>query len=217
MIGIGIWSSGQTCIGGALLWQALADPAIGSGTEGVREMDDHISTAELQPLTLHALSVADGILALCPLPGAGGDYVGDMDHIHDWQPGLVISMTTAVEHLQAGAEGLGQDFQAMGSRWHHLPLPDFSAPNTAMLEQWEEVSALARQALRGGGRVLVHCKGGCGRSGMVVLRLMIEAGELPTKALHRLRQVRPCAVETEAQMQWAMAAHPLELEGPAQA
>ncbi len=171
-------------------------------------MDDHVSTAEVRPLTLHALSVADGILALCPLPGAGGDYVGDMDHIHDWQPGLVISMTTAVEHLEAGAEGLGQDFQAMGSRWHHLPLPDFSAPNTAMLEHWGEVSALALQALRGGGRVLVHCKGGCGRSGMVVLRLMIEAGEMPAKALRRLRTQRPCAVETEAQMQWAMAADP---------
>jgi len=169
-------------------------------------MNDHLADQSVRSLTLHALSVADGILALCPLPGSGGDYRGDMDHLHDWQPGLVISMTTEAEHVGAGAAPLGQDFQAMGSRWIHLPLPDFSAPTKAMLAQWPEVSALALQALRGGGRVLVHCKGGCGRSGMVVLRLMIEAGEDPDKALRRLRAVRACAVETEEQMTWALAA-----------
>ncbi|OIQ38487.1 MAG: protein phosphatase [Roseobacter sp. MedPE-SWde] len=167
-------------------------------------MDDHLTGPAPRPLTLHALSVQDGILALCPLPGSGGDYKGDMDHLHDWQPGLVISMTTEVEHVSVGAATLGQDFQAMGCRWIHLPLPDFSAPTKDMLRQWPEVSALALQALRGGGRVLVHCKGGCGRSGMVVLRLMIEAGEAPDTALRRLRAVRACAVETDDQMSWAV-------------
>ena len=38
---------------------------------------------------------------------------------------------------------------------------------------------------------------------MVVLRLMMECGERPAAALARLRAVRPCAVETQAQMAWA--------------
>ena len=167
-------------------------------------MDDEISCRDVTPLTLHALSVGEGILALCPLPGAGGDFQGDMAHLHDWQPGLVISMTTDVEHLAAGAASLGQDIQAMGCRWQHLPVPDYAPPTQDMLNQWPGISTLARQALRGGGRVLVHCRGGCGRSGMVVLRLMIEAGEPPDQALQRLRAVRPCAVETEPQMHWAV-------------
>ena len=45
--------------------------------------------------------------------------------------------------------------------------------------------------------------GGCGRSGMAVLRLMIEAGEDAETALARLRTIRPCAIETDAQMAWA--------------
>ena len=74
-------------------------------------------------------------------------------------------------------------------------------------EERAEIAIFAGgDALRGGGRVLVHCRGGCGRSGMVALRLMIEAGEAPDEALSRLRSVRPCAVETKAQMGWAMAA-----------
>jgi hypothetical protein len=38
---------------------------------------------------------------------------------------------------------------------------------------------------------------------MIILRLMIAAGEGPDAALARLRKTRPCAVETDAQMAWA--------------
>ncbi len=40
---------------------------------------------------------------------------------------------------------------------------------------------------------------------MALLRLMVEAGEDPGAALSRLRAVRPCAVETAAQFDWAAA------------
>ncbi|SMY06745.1 hypothetical protein LOM8899_00875 [Flavimaricola marinus] len=62
---------------------------------------------------------------------------------------------------------------------------------------------MVRGLLGQGGKVLVHCFGGCGRSGMAVLRLMIEAGEDGATALTRLQELRPCAVETEAQRVWA--------------
>ena len=38
---------------------------------------------------------------------------------------------------------------------------------------------------------------------MIVLRIMIEFGEDPEEALERLRKIRPCAVETKAQENWA--------------
>lgn len=166
-------------------------------------MQSEESRQESAALVIHALSVADGILALCPLPGAGGNYRGDLDHIHDWQPGLVISMTTEAEQVAAGGMTLGTDIQSMASRWVHLPVPDYGVPPADVLLKWPSVSHMARKALVGGGRVLVHCRGGCGRSGMVVLRLMIECGERPELALDRLRALRPCAVETPEQLQWA--------------
>ncbi|MBY6058439.1 dual specificity protein phosphatase family protein [Leisingera daeponensis] len=154
-------------------------------------------------LTIHALSAGGGILALCRLPGGGGDYRSDLIQIYQWKPGLVISMTTEAEHAAAGVPRLGVDIQSMACRWLHLPVPDFQAPPPAVTAKWAAASQSARQALAGGGRVLVHCKGGCGRSGMAVLRLMIECGEDPAQALARLRAVRPCAVETDEQLAWA--------------
>ncbi|ABF62900.1 protein-tyrosine phosphatase family protein [Ruegeria sp. TM1040] len=168
-----------------------------------------VSATKLQPqqaeptLSLHALSVGDGILALSRAPGAGGDYAADLRLIHEWRPSMVISMTTRVEHVILGVETLGTDIQGLGSRWFHMPVEDYQTPTKDLEDHWHQVSALARQALSGGGRVLVHCRGGCGRSGMAVLRLMIESGEPPDAALARLRALRPCAVETDAQMAWA--------------
>jgi hypothetical protein len=152
---------------------------------------------------IHALPLSGGILAIAPLPGRGGQYDQDLEHIRDWKPALVISMTTEAEMAAAGAEDLGPDMQDAGTRWAHLPVADFGVPGPELEEDWHATSRSALAALQGGGRVLIHCRGGCGRSGMVALRLMIEAGEDPRDALTRLRSIRPCAVETDAQMDWA--------------
>lgn len=152
---------------------------------------------------IYALPVSEGILALSPLPGRYGDYRADLDHVRDWLPAIVISMTTLAEMVACDAGDMGNDIQSMGTRWMHVPVTDFGAPTSEVEERWHTAAKAALDALVGGGRVLVHCNGGCGRSGMAMLRLMIEAGETPDAALARLRVVRPCAVETDAQMQWA--------------
>ncbi|MDU8912796.1 protein phosphatase [Aestuariicoccus sp. MJ-SS9] len=157
-------------------------------------------------MIMHALPVGGGILALSPLPGVGGDYAGDLRQVAEWRPALVLSLVTEVELVAHGAHRLGADIQDSGTRWAHLPVEDFGVPDAAFAEAWPGWSEQARRALLGAGRVLVHCRGGCGRSGMVALRLMIEAGEAPDESLARLRGVRDCAIETDAQMQWAMAA-----------
>lgn len=155
--------------------------------------------------TIHDLAVGGGRLGLCRLPGRGASYDVDFSRILDWQPDLVLSMTTLPEMAGTGAAHLGEDLARNGIGWRHLPIVDFGAPGQGVVAAWPEVSALAAGILSSGGGVLAHCYGGCGRSGMAVLRLMVEAGEDAQAALIRLRAVRPCAVETEAQLAWASA------------
>ncbi|MFA8387719.1 MAG: dual specificity protein phosphatase family protein [Pelagibaca sp.] len=157
-------------------------------------------------MIVYAVSVGQGILAISPIPGGEGDFTGDIKHIIAWKPSIVMSLVTEVELVSAGAAGLWRTLSDSGTRWEHLPIHDFGVPDAEFEDAWPEVSRSARRALTGGGRVLVHCRGGCGRSGMVALRLMIEMGEAADDALNRLRHVRPCAVETEEQMAWALAA-----------
>lgn len=126
---------------------------------------------------IHALHVGGGTLALAPLPGASGDYAGDMAHLSDWKPAFVISLVTSEEMDSCVAPSLGADLLKAGTRWISFPVQDFSAPGPDQCADWRATSRMVRAALKGGGRILLHCNGGCGRSGMIALRLMIETGE----------------------------------------
>lgn len=150
-----------------------------------------------------ALPLGKGRIGIGPMPGRSGAYQADLTAILGWDPKLVLTMNTHHELERIGTDGLGDDLRAAGVEWRHLPIPDFGAPPPETQALWPEVSAVAHQLLADGGGVFAHCYGGCGRSGMALLRLMVEAGEAPDLALARLRQVRPCAVETDAQLAWA--------------
>ena len=151
--------------------------------------------------SISELVAAGGVLGICPLPGRFRDYGTDLADMLDWRPDVVLTMTTVPEMARHGADRLGQDLMQAGVRWVHLPVEDFGIPTGEVEAIWPDLL----QVLALGGRVLAHCYGGCGRSGMALLRLMVEAGEDGPDALHRLRRVRPCAVETEAQRVWAFA------------
>ena len=149
------------------------------------------------------LPVAGGTLGIAPLPGHGGVYADQLSALLRWAPGLVLSMTGAREMAAAGAAALGRDLARAGVAHRGFALPDMAVPGPAAQAAWPELAEMLLQRLAAGGRVLVHCKGGCGRSGMVAVRLMVLAGEAPEAALARLRRIRPCAVETAAQRLWA--------------
>lgn len=156
-------------------------------------------------LVIAELPVGGGVLGIGPMPGRGGHYAAELSDLKAWGPGLALTMTTAAELAAKGAAGLPDDLAASGVDWLHLPIGDYGAPAGETRAAWPEASARARRVLAGGGKVWVHCMGGCGRSGTAALRLMVETGEEPAAALERLRAVRPCAVETPEQFQWAAA------------
>src|SRR5262249_57613282 len=94
---------------------------------------------------------------------------------------------------------LPQEVEARGMRWLHLPIPDGSVPSEAFEGLWREQAGRFHASLKRGGRVLVHCRGGLGRSGMVAARLLVESGMTPEKAIVAVRQIRPRANETPGQ------------------
>ena len=152
---------------------------------------------------IYPINVGAGQVALSPIPGRSGNYEADLSTVLHWTPDIVLTMTGLSELDRVGARGFGDDLQAAGVSWQHLPIIDFNTPSSEIEENWRDVSTQCADVLANGGRILSHCFGGCGRSGMMALRLMIDAGEDPQAALVRLRETRPCAVEKEAQFIWA--------------
>lgn len=149
------------------------------------------------------LPLGRGMIGIAPMPGRAGNCSRDLTTIISWGADVVLTMTGRHELEFAGASSMGEYLNAAGVLWQHLPVTDLGAPSAETCALWPQASEAAHRALDGGGRVLAHCFGGCGRSGMALLRLMVEAGEDVDAALTRLRSVRPCAVETAAQEAWA--------------
>ena len=125
-----------------------------------------------------------------------------MARLRDWRADVVLTLVEPAEMAALGVAGLPLLVQGAGAIWRHFPIEDYGVPEAG---DWPALSEELRGGLVQGARVIIHCRGGCGRTGMIALRLMLEAGEAPGAALARLRVARPCAIETEAQMDWALA------------
>lgn len=147
------------------------------------------------------LAAAPGEIGLAPLPGRDGTLEDDLAKIRAWNPALVLSLTQPEEAGRRAAHLPGL-LRASGFAVVVFPIPDFGIPDGSP-EDWRKVAAPAHRTLDTGNRVLVHCLGGRGRSGMVAMRLLVERGEDCERALARLRRARPGAIETAAQEAWA--------------
>jgi Cyclin-dependent kinase inhibitor 3 (CDKN3) len=157
----------------------------------------------IEPFAIATVSLTGGArIGLCRLPGRSDDLAGDVSVVRDWKPGIVVSMTEAAEMAEFGAGELPALLAANGIAWLHFPVVDFGVPTAETLPQWAILSAALHARLDAGEGVLLHCRGGLGRSGMIALRLLVERGEGVEAALARLRVARPGAVETEAQGAW---------------
>lgn len=156
----------------------------------------------MSPLPIATLQLAGGgVLGIAPCPAAG-----DGATLGGWRPDAVLSLVEPGPR----AEAVGAICAALGVAWRHLPIEDFAVPGPAFEAGWAVDGRMLRGRLRGGGRVLVHCLGGQGRSGMIAARLLVELGEAaPDAAIALVRRVRPGAVETAGQAAHVRGCRPL--------
>jgi len=124
----------------------------------------------------------------------------DLDTIHAWGATLVLTLVEPAELASLKVPQLGHEVRRRGIDWLHLPIADYSIPSAAFEQDWITRGHEIREILRNGDDVLVHCKGGLGRAGMIAARLLVELGMDPEQAIHAVRHVRKGAIETPAQL-----------------
>ncbi len=106
----------------------------------------------------------------------------------------VVTLITDDELHTYGVGGLFAVYQDAGFAVHRLPIPDMgvsSKEEMASLVNWLD------EQLRDGARVLVHCVGGLGRSGMAAACYLTTRGLDAEAAIAEVRRTRsPYAIET---------------------
>lgn len=128
------------------------------------------------------------------------DLATDLDAIAAWGAKLVLTLVEPAELHALKVSSLGEEVERRGIAWLHLPIADFSVPDARFEDAWQTQGRAIRGMLRSGADVLVHCKGGLGRAGMIAARLLVELGMPAAEAIRAVRGVRPGAIETPAQL-----------------
>jgi protein-tyrosine phosphatase len=139
------------------------------------------------------------------------DLTDDLDAIAAWNARSVVTLIEPHEFLLLAISDLGAEVQRRGMEWLHLPIRDVGTPGPEFEEQWPAHSKRLRKRLDEGENIVVHCRGGLGRAGMISARLLVESGVEPNAAMKRVRATRPGAIETPQQEEWVRSVSPRSL------
>jgi len=142
-----------------------------------------------------------GRLALAARP-RGGDWLED--ELATWHRAgidVIASMLTPEEEQDLDLQQEGTLARALGMRFVSLPIPDRETPPSEALAS-ATIEDLSRMLGRGM-KVMIHCRQGVGRAGMIAACLLITNG-IPVKcALESLSAVRGIPIpETQEQCEW---------------
>jgi hypothetical protein len=183
-----------------------------------------IRTSQIHPLRIASITLgpesgrsgvtfAPGKHDSCAATGAWAHDLGaDLDAILAW------GARTPIEPQEFGLLAIprvGDEARRRGLDWLYLRIRDVSTPGRIFEAAWPGQSANLSTWLAVGESLVVHCRGGLGRAGMIAARLLADTGVDPDEAMARVRAVRPGAIETPAQANWVRTGpRSLESQGP---
>ena len=127
------------------------------------------------------------------------DLDADLDVISAWGADAIVTLLENFEFEMLGVPTLPSLILHRGIEWHHLPIRDVDIPDRRFEGNWQKSGPRLRTILSNGGKVLLHCRGGIGRTGTIAARLLVEFGFKPSDAIALVRCTRPGTIETEAQ------------------
>lgn len=167
-------------------------------------------TSHSHPLKISAVVARNGLIGMTFCPGkkqrwsaTGADWDRQLDvdvaALAAWRTRAVLTFNEAWELRQLGVPNLGDAVTAAGIDWHHLPIVDGGIPDVTFERAWNIVGPQLHGRLAAGERLVLHCKGGLGRTGTLAARLLVETGIEPQTAIDMVRAARTGAIENAVQ------------------
>jgi protein-tyrosine phosphatase len=128
----------------------------------------------------------------------GDDWLDDeMAGLREARVDVLVSLQSDVERRELGLLDEGPAAARAGIEFRQLPIPDFGVPERSALQPL--VSTLVED-LTAGRHVVIHCRGGIGRSSLVAAAVLVRMGIAPDDAWETIATARGLPVpETDEQ------------------
>ena len=168
-----------------------------------------LRTSKTHPLIINEIPCLHGTIGMTFCPGkkqttslTGGwnrNIHDDIKTIKEWNADIVITLLETHEFDELKVPHFKTDILNACKKWYHLPIRDKSIPCLDWLSVWFTIREELISALNSGQRILIHCKGGFGRTGLMATQLLLETHTTVSEALCIVRESRNGAVETAIQ------------------
>lgn len=119
-----------------------------------------------------------------------------MIDIRAWGADAVVTLLEEHEFALLGVPEFPEVMCKQSFQWFCLHIRDSDIPDERFEIAWPRVLKELENILKAGGGVVMHCRGGLGRTGLVAARLLVEEGMPPDEAIALVRRVRPGSIET---------------------
>jgi len=180
-------------------------------------MDRTRKTSASHPLRVDAVTTpGGGLIGMTFCPGKSDPWAPygpwqrdldmDLDAVRDFGASALVTLME-LEELEAYGvppADLERGVIDRGMAWHHLPITDMDVPRLSFERGWQDSGPALRGIVRDGGRIVVHCFGGLGRTGTVAALMLVEFGIKPQAAIDRVRVARPGTVQTLYQERYVL-------------
>ena len=103
------------------------------------------------------------------------------------------------ELVKNGAQQLAIECEHADLSWFQLPIVDDDAPSEAFSLAFKKHLNEILAIIKSGGNVAVHCKGGSGRTGLVIGLLMHELGYAKNDIVNQVQAIRPKSLHNPVQ------------------
>jgi len=142
----------------------------------------------------------EGMIGITSCPGMRDDFIFDLysdslvdnlQAIRAWGAAVVVTLLEENELHALGVRDLGKHVVTLNMIWLHLPVRNMGIPDERFEEKWREVLPCLRDLLHEGQRIIIHCKEGIGRAGLVTARLLMDLGVTAVEAIRLVRKARP--------------------------
>ena len=110
---------------------------------------------------------------------------------------VLVSLIETRELLELGITALAEVARATGIEVRRFPIPDGGVPADEQAFVADVRTTVA--SLRAGKVVVVHCRGGLGRTGLYAAACLRALGEPGDRAIARVRAAREGTIETREQ------------------
>ncbi|URQ88728.1 dual specificity protein phosphatase family protein [Pseudoalteromonas sp. SCSIO 43088] len=146
------------------------------------------------------LQLETGAFIFTPCPGTKS--VGLSQSVADLKAAgakAIITLMYDEELVKNGAQQLAIECEHADLSWFQLPIVDDDAPSEAFSLAFKKHLNEILAIIKSGGNVAVHCKGGSGRTGLVIGLLMHELGYAKNDIVNQVQAIRPKSLHNPVQ------------------